>query len=275
MPIGKMYHCGRRGRGIHIRGVTPTNIIFNKDCTYQRMLEKCCSIYSTEEREKATFYIADSRGVPIWTSDYLVIDGEDGKEQKVPWTLMKYIEYSHFKYASKAKFFCVRNGKFQCDVQCHIKLYDTILFSQLILVTLMNRWMQMRWYVLSRQMVLRVWHRQMNMYMWKVRAYVHQQNYFTVEEYSVSDKNANETEGTYTKSDNAPFTPKFIVIKKSHYRNGEASFIVTDQESALTGHMGDNVDVKDDVEKYSGSSSLNPCHYGCIFSGIDIEGINN
>ena len=101
-----MYHCERRGRGIHIRGVTPTNVVFNKDCTYQRMLEKCSS-YSSEEREKATFYVADSRGVPIWTNDHLVIDGEDGREKKVPWTLTKYIEYSHVKYPSKAKFFSV------------------------------------------------------------------------------------------------------------------------------------------------------------------------
>ena len=92
--------------------------------------------------------------------------------------------------------------------------------------------------------------------------------------YSVSDKN--EIEGTHTKFDNAPFTPKFIVIKKSHYRNGEASFIITDQESALTGHMGDNMEIKDDVEKNSGFSSESlPLWYGCIFSGIDIEGINN
>ena len=41
------------------------------------------------------------------------------------------------------------------------------------------------------------------------------------------------------------------------------------------GHMGDNMKIKDDVEQHSGFSSLNPCHYGCIFSGIDIEGINN
>lgn len=47
-----------------------------------------------------------------------MIDDEDGEEQKVPWTLMKYIEYSHFKYASKAKFFCVRNGKFQYYDDC-------------------------------------------------------------------------------------------------------------------------------------------------------------
>ena len=74
------------------------------------MLEKCLPLYTEQEREKASFYVADSRGVPIWTNDYLVVDGKDGKEEKVPWTLMKYIEYSHVKYPSKSKFFCARKG---------------------------------------------------------------------------------------------------------------------------------------------------------------------
>lgn len=64
-----------------------------------------------------------------------------------------------------------------------------------------------------------------------------------------------------------PFIPKFIVVKKSYYRNGEASFIVTDQESALTAHCDD---VKHELEQNPGSFPQNPCHYGFIFSGVDI-----
>ena len=87
-----------------MRGVTPENRIFNKDCTYKRMLEKCVSVYSDDEQEGSSFYIADSRGVPIWTDDYLLIDDKDA-EKKLPWTLIKYVEYSHVKYPSKSKFF--------------------------------------------------------------------------------------------------------------------------------------------------------------------------
>ena len=59
--------------------------------------------------------------VPIWTDDYLVIDGKNG-EEKVPWTLMKYIEYSHVKYPSKSKFFCVREGVLilWCTILCAV-----------------------------------------------------------------------------------------------------------------------------------------------------------
>lgn len=74
------------------------------------MLEKSMMIYSDEERSNATFYMADSRGVPIWTDDYLLLDDKSGKDEKVPWTLIKYIEYSQAKYPSRSKFFCVRNG---------------------------------------------------------------------------------------------------------------------------------------------------------------------
>ena len=79
------------------------------------------SLYSEDEQEGSRFYIADSRGVPIWTDDYLVIDGKNG-EEKVPWTLMKYIEYSHVKYPSKSKFFCVREGVLilWCTILCAV-----------------------------------------------------------------------------------------------------------------------------------------------------------
>ena len=52
LPIGKMYHCYKRGRGVHIRGCPPVNIIFNKNSSYQHMLERSIDHvgYSDDER---------------------------------------------------------------------------------------------------------------------------------------------------------------------------------------------------------------------------------
>ena len=51
-----MYHCERRGRGIVVRGAAQ-NMIFRKNTTYQRMLERCKEVYTEEEHENADFYV--------------------------------------------------------------------------------------------------------------------------------------------------------------------------------------------------------------------------
>jgi hypothetical protein len=38
------------------------------------MLEKCIEVYPEEKRSNAEFYVADSRGFPIWSSDMITID---------------------------------------------------------------------------------------------------------------------------------------------------------------------------------------------------------
>ncbi len=108
-----MYHCSTRGRGIRIRGDTPTNVIFPKACAYQRMLEKCIKElgYSEEDKKENSHYLADSKGIPIWKSDTICIDDKSDGEKNIPWTLMNYIEYSNVHYASKAKFYCVAKSK--------------------------------------------------------------------------------------------------------------------------------------------------------------------
>ena len=85
------------------------NIIFRRSTTYKRMLEKCTEIYSEEERSNAEFFVADSRGHPIWSSDKIVIDLDDGP-QEMQWTLGRHIRLSNVKYPSKAKYYCVRKG---------------------------------------------------------------------------------------------------------------------------------------------------------------------
>lgn len=102
-----MYFCSRRSRGILERAAAK-NIIFRRDCTYKRMLDKCIeAVYSTEETQDAEFFIADSRGSII--SETIELDSEDGVEE-LPWTLMRYISISNVKYPSKARFYCLRKG---------------------------------------------------------------------------------------------------------------------------------------------------------------------
>lgn len=102
-----MYHCINRGRGILRRGSPPVNIIFNKHCSYQHMLERCISTLKYDNKnEEYEYYLADSKGVPIWTKDTISIDEETG-EREIPWTLINYIHYSNVKYPSKARIYCV------------------------------------------------------------------------------------------------------------------------------------------------------------------------
>ena len=84
-------------------------MFFRKDCSYKRMLEKCREVYNEEEQKNAEFYIADSRGIPIWNSDTITIDVENGTEE-LEWNLSRYIHLSNVKYPSKARYYCVRKG---------------------------------------------------------------------------------------------------------------------------------------------------------------------
>ena len=72
------------------------------------MLEKCREVYS-EEQKNAKFYIADSRGIPIWNSDTITIDVDNGTKE-LEWNLSRYIHLSNVKYPSKARYYCVRKG---------------------------------------------------------------------------------------------------------------------------------------------------------------------
>ena len=77
------------------------------------MLEKCSAeLYSEDERQHNTFYIADSRGVAIWNSDKMEVDTGKGISKECE--LSNYIKLSKIKYSSKAKFFCVKQKKGIC-----------------------------------------------------------------------------------------------------------------------------------------------------------------
>ena len=76
------------------------------------MLNKCVTeLYKEEERKNAEFYIADSKGIPVWHKDKIVIDMEStGTEvEEHLWSLGEYLELSN-KSLSKSMFYCVRKG---------------------------------------------------------------------------------------------------------------------------------------------------------------------
>ena len=87
-----------------------TSVIFRRDCTYKRMLEKCVeAVYSQDEKMDAEFHIADSRGCII--PNTIKLDSSEGVEIKtLPWTIENYISITKM-YASRAKFYCLRKGK--------------------------------------------------------------------------------------------------------------------------------------------------------------------
>ena len=74
------------------------------------------------------------------------------------------------------------------------------------------------------------------------------------------------------------FIPMFVV-KRSDYRDGQASFVVTNQESILSSYCEDD-DVRDYMDVEVGVECpdpcaihpQNPCHYGHIFSGLELSG---
>ena len=77
-----MYHCPRRSRGVLMKG-DARNMFFRKDCSYQRMLEKCTA-EADEECENAK------------------IDVDDGTEE-LEWTLNRYIQLSKCQVSFESK----------------------------------------------------------------------------------------------------------------------------------------------------------------------------
>lgn len=85
-------------------------VVFRRDMSYQRVLEKCISVVFPTSTPGDEYYIANGRGMPICDADCIRMDNEKGIEEKVPWTLETYIKLSHIRYASKARFYCVKRS---------------------------------------------------------------------------------------------------------------------------------------------------------------------
>lgn len=99
-----------------MKGFQAQNIFFRKDCTYQRMLQRCKEVVYPVSKPDADYYIANANGIAVSGPEgFITLDRDGvGSEQKVPWTLEAYIRLSKLKYPSKAKFYCVEVQKGTC-----------------------------------------------------------------------------------------------------------------------------------------------------------------
>lgn len=79
------------------------------------MLEKCTQEVYPQTEEGAKYYIADSTGVDICGSGFITVDNEAGEEKRLAWTLHTYLQLSHKKYPSKARFYCVEAVPGTCN----------------------------------------------------------------------------------------------------------------------------------------------------------------
>ena len=52
------------------------------------------------DKKDCEFYLADSKGVPIWTANVISMDDDEG-EGEVPGTLMNFIRHSNIWFPSK------------------------------------------------------------------------------------------------------------------------------------------------------------------------------
>ena len=105
-----MYHCQRRNKGILDKQFVAQSMVFRKDVTYPRMLEKCISVvFPDDSSDGGKYYMSNGRGMPICDGEYIRVDNDEGKEELIPWTLETYIKLSNIKYASKAHFYCVKD----------------------------------------------------------------------------------------------------------------------------------------------------------------------
>ena len=80
-----------KGEGNHKAWSAPNTHNFQKKQFYQHMLERCISMLKYDKKD-CEFYLADSKGVPIWTANVISMDDDEG-EGEIPGTLMNFIRH--------------------------------------------------------------------------------------------------------------------------------------------------------------------------------------
>lgn len=106
-----MYHCPRCNKGILDKQFVTQSVVFRKDMTYHRVLEKCISVvFPDDMTDSCEYYVSNGRGMPICSEEYIRVDNDEGVEELILWTLETYIKLSSIKYASKALLLCVALG---------------------------------------------------------------------------------------------------------------------------------------------------------------------
>ena len=107
-----MYHCYKRKRGVFDRQYVTQSVLFRKEMKYERVLQKCISVTfpddNVESNDNYEYYIANGKGMSIYSGDTIQIENENGEEESIPWTLETYIQLSNARYASKTRLYCVK-----------------------------------------------------------------------------------------------------------------------------------------------------------------------
>ena len=94
----QLYHCYRRNEGILDRQYVTEGVVFRKDMTYQRVLEKCVSVvFPDDAHDDCKYYVSNGRGMHIYVDEYIRVDNEEGEEELIPWTLETYIKLLSIK----------------------------------------------------------------------------------------------------------------------------------------------------------------------------------
>ena len=101
-----MYHDDKLGRGKVDRTFTLMKVNFDREETYNRMLEKSKRLVWGEFSEGDNYYLADGSGSCIEQSQFEV-GTNSGKQEVLPWTLSNYLKVSNIKFPSRARIYCV------------------------------------------------------------------------------------------------------------------------------------------------------------------------
>ena len=102
--IGKMIHSDRKKKGVFVPHDTPVQIMLRKNCSYEHMVERCRMAIPMRKNLPSTMWPTALVHALRWDHQ----DRSDGTVDAVPWTLETYLKCSKKKYASRARFYCVK-----------------------------------------------------------------------------------------------------------------------------------------------------------------------
>lgn len=129
-----MTHSPIKNKGILDKSVPFKKLTFHKKSSYNRVLAKCISEMYPENKEPATlYYLANSEGHHVCMDGIILIEGEFGAKESVPWNLDMYIKILHVRFPSKVKLYCVYDEE-QVQFCYQEKLAITFCRREVILI---------------------------------------------------------------------------------------------------------------------------------------------
>lgn len=127
------YDIGKQ-RGVFDRSFNLTKVSFHRDAAYDVVKDRCQRAVWPDGKEDDKFYVADGSGVSIQRESFEV-EGLDGSQQVIPWSLGNYLQVSHIRYPSRARLYCVKlpASKHHCIVVAHDIINMHTLISYILL----------------------------------------------------------------------------------------------------------------------------------------------